>query len=165
VGALQAARRAFCLGGSGVKSLLRLDFLSRKNCFKTLFGRTAERRKIVGSDFTLQRIARWIKPEQAQMFQLSFLDSYTELGAFPIRLVPGSPPRRIGIIDGSYMGGHFLAAPALWGKVRYPVLLCGYANRGRELEAGKQHILTGWDFKNGQEGLDYYRLLPYRSGN
>jgi hypothetical protein len=23
----------------------------------------------------------------------------------------------------------------------------------------------GWDFKNGQEGLDYYRLLPYRSGN
>jgi hypothetical protein len=24
---------------------------------------------------------------------------------------------------------------------------------------------VGWDFKNGQEGLDYYRLLPYWSGN
>jgi hypothetical protein len=23
----------------------------------------------------------------------------------------------------------------------------------------------GWEFENGQEGLDYYRLLPYRSGN
>ena len=74
------------------------------------------------------------------MFQLSFLDEFTSLGAYPIPLVPGAPPRRIGIIDGSFMGGHFLGALALYGKISYPVLLRGYANRGRELDAGKQLI-------------------------
>jgi len=126
----------------GIKSLLRLDFLSRKDYFKNLFGQTAQRRKMVCSDSTLQRIARWIKPEEAQQFQLAFLEEFLSLGAYPLPLVPGCPSRRIGILDGSFMGGHFLAALTLFGTIRYPVLLCGYANRGRELEAAKQLILA-----------------------
>lgn len=124
----------------GLKSLLRLDFQSRKRSFKLLFRKETSRRKMVSSDSTLQRILRWLSQKESEIFQLSFLSSFIEHGAHSRRLAPDGPVRKIGIIDGSCMGTHHLCALALAGKLSYPALIEGYPGRGRELEAAQRLI-------------------------
>jgi hypothetical protein len=117
----------------GIRSMLKFDQLNRDRQFKKIFGKNVEQRKMVTSDSTLQRVARWIQPEEAQRFQKSFLPEYQKLSREKGSLVPQGKPRKIGIIDGSMMGNHHLVALALYGEVTYPACLVPCSGRGMEL--------------------------------
>ena len=56
------------------------------------------------------------------------------------RVAPKGPSRRLGVIDGSQMGDHYLVAALLCGKVNYPVLVESCKGRGHELKT-TQHLL------------------------
>jgi hypothetical protein len=123
-----------------IHSLLKFDQQCRDPRFKQLFGKKTEARKMVSSDSTLQRVARWIKPEEAQRFQASFLPDFRRLHAWAGPLVQNGRPRKIGIIDGSVMNKQYLVALALYGTVTYPVRLEGCSGRGMELTQAKALI-------------------------
>jgi hypothetical protein len=117
-------------------SLLALDRMARKEKFKKLF---RCKRKMVVSDSTVARVLLWLDPEQAEQFQSSFLELFEEEALSRRRLAEGAPLRRIGIIDGSEMGSHWLCAFNLCGKSEYPVILMRFKKYGKELPAA--HLL------------------------
>jgi hypothetical protein len=124
-----------------IHSLLQFDQQwSRESWFKKLFGKNTEKRKMVSSDSTLQRVARWIDPAEAKRFQESFLPEYRKLNAWDRPLVPHGRSRKIGVIDGSVMNKHYLVALALYGKIVYPVRLAACSGRGMELTEAKTII-------------------------
>ena len=82
----------------GVTSLLGFDRLSRKEQFKKLFG---SKRKMVASDSTIRRALMWLKEEEAETFQSSFLKLFEEENLSSVQLTEKGKSRRIGIMDGS----------------------------------------------------------------
>jgi len=113
---------------------------SRDILFKKLFGKNVENRKMVSSDSTLQRVARWIDQKETARFLESLLSEYRKLDAWKCPLVGKGLSRKIGIIDGSVMNKHHLVALALYGKVIYPVRLVSCSGRGMELTEAKKLI-------------------------
>ena len=114
----------------GLTSLLALDMKARTKSFKKLF---RCERKMVLSDSTAARVLTWLKPKQSEQFLNSFVDRYEELGLLEKALEPGGTPRRIGIIDGSQMGGHFHVTFSLHGSIDYPCMVEDQGKRGKEL--------------------------------
>ena len=114
----------------GLTSLLGLDMKARTKSFKKLF---RCERKMVLSDSTAARVLRWLKPKQSQQFLGGFVDRYEELGLLEKALEPGGVSRRIGIIDGSQMGGHFHVTFSLHGSIDYPFMVEDQVRRGKEL--------------------------------
>ena len=82
----------------GVTSLLGFDRLSRKEQFKKLFG---SKRKMVASDSTIRRALMWLKEEEAETFQSSFLKLFEEENLSSVQLTEKGKYMRIGILDGS----------------------------------------------------------------
>ena len=115
-------------------SLLGLDRTTRKSSFKRLF---LSERKMVVSDSTVARVLNWLDEGQVQQFQRAFLAMFDRHRLARRELVPGGKARRIGIIDGSCMGGHYLSMLDLCGKTDYPVMLLPYAKQGKELPASQ----------------------------
>lgn len=115
-------------------SLLSLDRLSRKQTFRKLFGCT---RKMVASDSTVNRAMRWLKEKEIEEFQRSFLYLFEQELLSRIQLMPKGKYRRIGIVDGSQMGGHFPVALCLSGKTDYPAMVMDAHKRGKELTTAK----------------------------
>ena len=105
-------------------SLLGLDRTTRKSLFKELF---RSERKMVVSDSTVARVLNWLDEGQVQQFQRAFLQMFEHHRLAKRELVPGGKARRIGIIDGSCMGTHYLCMLDLCGKTDYPVMLLAYA--------------------------------------
>jgi hypothetical protein len=101
-------------------SLLSLNRVSRRNAFKKYFGST---RAMVASDSTVSRALHWLKPEQLEQFQCSFLPLFEQQDLSRTQLAPGGPYPRIGILDGSQMAQHHLVARFLAGKTCYPVIV------------------------------------------
>ena len=114
----------------GLTSLLALDMKARTKSFKKLF---RCERKMVLSDSTAARILTWLKLKQSQQFLRSFVDCYEKLGLLEKALEVGGTPRRIGIIDGSEMGGYFHVTFALHGSIDYPCMVEDQGRRGKEL--------------------------------
>lgn len=123
----------------GATSLLSLDRLVRKRRVKSLF---RCRRKMVVSDSTIARMLRWLDWRRAVEVLLSLCDPLERLHLLRRRLVPDGPLRRLGIIDGSFMGGHYLVSAALLGSVDYPVAIERCAGRGHELRAAYRLVRT-----------------------
>src|SRR4030067_758074 len=114
-------------------SLLSLDREASTQRFKSLFGCS---RKLVVSDSTLRRVLGWLDPRQPRALLLKLLPSFERQGLLARRLTDHSPLRRIGILDGSFMGGHWLSALGLVGRINVPALLAPRASQGDELTIG-----------------------------
>jgi len=127
----------------GLTSLLALDSLARTNRYKKLFDC---KRKMVVSDSTVARVLRWLIPEQPKLFLLSLADHFDRLGLLDKALEPGGPPRRIGIIDGSVMGGHYHVTFSLHGSIEYPVFVEDQHTRGKELPVALNVIDQAYEY-------------------
>ena len=119
----------------GLKSLLSNDRESRTERYKGLFGCL---RKMVASDSTFARVLRWLRPEETEAFLLSFMAKFERHDLLRKCLSIGGRPRRLGILDGSYMGGHWLVTLCLAGAIAYPVLVRRCLKHGEELEVARQ---------------------------
>jgi hypothetical protein len=113
----------------GMRSLLSNDREARTGHYKKLFGCE---RKMVASDSTFARVLKWLYPEQVKRFLLGFLDRFERRDLLRKRLSPKGRLRRLGILDGSYMGGHWLVTLCLAGKIDYPVMVERCHNQGQE---------------------------------
>jgi len=119
----------------GICSLLSNDREARTQRYKELFGC---RRKMVGSDSTFARVLKWLRPQESEAFLLSFLPKFERHDLLRQRLSPKGKLRRIGILDGSYMGGHWLVTLCLPGRINYPLMLRRCQSRGEELGVARQ---------------------------
>lgn len=113
----------------GMRSLLSNDRQARTSRYKALF---ACGRKMVASDSTLARVLRWLNPHQVTEFLQSFLSDFDRRGLLRKRLCPTSRPRRLAILDGSYMGGHWQVTLCLAGGINYPIMVERCRNQGEE---------------------------------
>lgn len=118
----------------GLTSLLSLDREARTKAFKSLFDC---KRKMVASDSTLARVLGWLSLEQLRVFLLSFLIEFESQNLLRKQLSSNGSLRRLGILDGSYMGGHWLVTLCLPGKINYPAVIRRYHNQGQELNAAR----------------------------
>lgn len=119
----------------GMRSLLSNDRQARTGHYKKLFGCD---RKMVASDSTFARVLKWLYPQQVKQFLLGFLQRFERRDLLRKRLSPKGKLRRLGILDGSYMGGHWLATLCLAGKIDYPVMVERYHNQGQEQRVALQ---------------------------
>jgi hypothetical protein len=113
----------------GMRCLLSNDRQARTAQYKKLFGC---QRKMVASDSTFARVLRWLRPEELKGFLLQFLETFERRDLLRKRLSPKGKLRRLGILDGSYMGGHWLVTLCLAGKIDYPVMVERCHNQGQE---------------------------------
>lgn len=114
-------------------SLLSLDVAARTRRLKTLLDC---QRRMVASDTTFRRVLGWLAPQQVSQIPLRLLPHLEQARLLQHTLADGGPARRIGIIDGSHMGGHWLSALCLVGKIVFPALWEPRRNHGDELAAG-----------------------------
>jgi hypothetical protein len=119
----------------GISSLLSNDREARTERYKLLFGC---QRKMVGSDSTFARVLKWLKPQESQAFLLSFLPKFESQDLLRKRLSPKGKPRRLGILDGSYMGGHWLVTLCLPGVIAYPLMVRRCQSQGEEQGVARQ---------------------------
>lgn len=119
----------------GICSLLSMDREARTQRYKDLFGC---RRKMVSSDSTFARVLKWLRPQEAEAFLLSFLPKFERYDLLRKPLGPQGQPRRLGILDGSYMSGHWLVALCLAGRINYPLMLRACQSQGEELRVARQ---------------------------
>lgn len=124
-----------------VKSLLRLDAATRVTDMKRLFGKASLGLRQLCSDSTMQRVLRWLVPEEASRFLFSLLRVLRRQDADGLHLVPGGPKRRIVVGDGSVMGNHHVVAYALIADGgTYPCMIEGTPGRGHELKRAKEMV-------------------------
>lgn len=126
----------------GMTSLLNLDRISRKKSFKKLFKCN---RKMVSSDTTVKRALDWICEGETRVFLLSFLPFMEKNRLLQKKLTSKSIPRRIGIMDGSFMGGHYHETFSIHGEIGYPVLIEDCGKRGKELTKAYSMLETGYE--------------------
>jgi len=119
----------------GLSSLLSNDREARTQRYRGLFGCG---RKMVCSDSTFARVLKWLKPQESQEFLLSFLGKFEAHDLLRIRLTPEASPRRLGILDGSYMGGHWLVSLCLPGVIAYPLMVRRCETQGQEQRVARQ---------------------------
>ena len=119
----------------GRRSLLSNDRHARTRYYKRLFGC---QRKMVASDSTFARVLKWLYPQQVTQFLLGFLQRFERRDLLRKRLSPKGRLRRLGILDGSYMGGHWLVTLCLAGKIDYPVMVERCHNQGQEQLVARQ---------------------------
>jgi len=125
----------------GMTSLLALDRLARMTSYRKLFDcsmKAPGTDHMVVSDTTIARILRWLGEKKSQSFLLRFVDRFNELGLLEKALAPLEKPRRIGIIDGSGMGGHFHVTLSLHGSIDCPAMVQPTTGKGKELPAAYQ---------------------------
>jgi hypothetical protein len=113
----------------GMRTLLSNDREARTKHYKKLFGCE---RKMVASDSTLARVLKWLYPQQVKQFLLSWLQTFEQRDLLRKRLSAKGRLRRLGILDGSYMGGHWLVTLCLAGKIDYPLMVERCHNQGQE---------------------------------
>ncbi len=113
----------------GKRSLLSNDRQARSSHYKKLFG---SQRKMLASDSTFARVLKWLNPQQTKQFLLGFVQRFERRDLLRKRLSPKGRLRRLGILDGSYMGGHWLVTLCLAGKIDYPLMVERCFNQGQE---------------------------------
>jgi hypothetical protein len=75
---------------------------------------------------------KWLKPQEGERFLLGFLPRFEGRDLLRKRLSPTGRLRRLGILDGSYMGGHWLVSLCLAGTINYPAVVQRCVSRGDE---------------------------------
>ncbi len=69
---------------------------------------------------------------------MSFLANFESHDLLRKSLSPKGTPRRLGILDGSYMGGHWLVTLCLAGVIAYPVMVRRCESQGQEQGIARQ---------------------------
>jgi hypothetical protein len=115
----------------GIKALLQLDILLRTPQMLQLF-RCPKKKKVVVSDTTIARVLNWLDPDDSRKALLAPLATLNKEGLLHRRLTLKGPTRRLGVIDESQMGDHYLVAALLCGQLNYPVLAEPCTGRGYE---------------------------------
>jgi hypothetical protein len=123
----------------GRRSLLSNDRQSRSSHYKKLFG---SQRRMVASDSTFARVLKWLYPQQVKQFLLGFLQRFEQRDLLRKRLSPKGRLRRLGILDGSHMGSHWLVTLCLAGKIDYPVMVERCHNQGQEQLVARKMMLA-----------------------
>ena len=118
----------------GVTALLRLDVRLRTPEMLRFF-RCPKEKKVVVSDTTIARVLKWLDPQDSRAALLAPIHTFDKENLLTLRLTPKGASRRLGVIDGSQMGDHYLVAALLCGKVNYPILTEPCKGRGHELKA------------------------------
>jgi hypothetical protein len=125
----------------GYKSLLGFDGAGRTRAVRRLFGPRLDDWDMVCSDSTMQRVARWLNAKEARGFLQSSYGLFKEGGQDKVVLAPGGKLRRLAVMDGSFMGGHYVCVMALIGKnMTYPWEIQPCPGRGHELSTAKSMI-------------------------
>ncbi len=119
----------------GLRTLLSNDREARTSRYKRLFGC---QRKMVASDSTFARVLKWLDSEQLRRFLLGFQQQFEGKDLLRKRLGPTGRLRRLGILDGSYMGGHWLVTLCLAGVIDYPVMVERCRTQGQEQAVARQ---------------------------
>jgi hypothetical protein len=119
----------FAMPFFAVASLLSNDREARSERYRKLFGC---RRTMVASDSTFARVLSWVRVEELKEFLQSFLAMLEKRDLLRKSLSVTGRPWRLGILDGSYMGGHWLVALCLAGVVNYPVMVERCVSQGEE---------------------------------
>ncbi|MEW5818284.1 MAG: hypothetical protein AB1798_23210 [Spirochaetota bacterium] len=130
----------------GMKALLQLDIFLRTPPLLRLF--RCRHKKVVVSDTTIARVLTWLDPQDSRKALLAPLATLNKEGLLQLKLAPTEPCRRIGVIDGSQMGHHYLVAALLCGKMNYPVMIEPCSGRGHELTVA-QALLSAAQQKLG----------------
>lgn len=130
----------------GMTSLLNLDRFSRKKSFKKLF---KCKRKMVSSDTTVKRALNWLCEGETRLFLLAFLPFMEKNKLLQKKLTTKSKFRRIGILDGSFMGGHYHETFSLHGEIAYPVFIEDCGKRGKELSKAYSMLKDGYELLGG----------------
>jgi hypothetical protein len=125
----------------GFTALLRLDTHLRSPQMLRLF-RCPKKKKVVVSDTTITRVLGWLDPEDSRKALLAPCSRLNQEGLLRRPLGPKGPRRRLGVIDGSQMGTHYLVAALLCGQVNYPVLTEPCKGRGHELKTAQRLLPT-----------------------
>ena len=125
----------------GLTALLRLDFHLRTKRMLSLFCCPAKK-KVVVSDTTVARVLHWLDQQQSKNALLAPCASLNAKGLLQRQLCAESSPRRLGVVDGSAMGGHYLVAALLCGRINYPVLVESCKGRGHELKTAQTCLPT-----------------------
>jgi hypothetical protein len=131
----------------GMRTLLSNDREARTGRYKRLFGC---RRKMVASDSTFARVLKWLHPDQVKQFLLGFLQAFESKDLLRKRLSAKGKLRRLGILDGSYMGGHWLVTLCLAGRIDYPVVVERCRTHGQELVVARELMEAAPNLLGGQ---------------
>ena len=113
-------------------SLLALDRLARSPQVKALFGGTGQ--KMVTSDSTIRRALRWLAPQQVSSFATHIVAELNRRRMLTTRFVRGGPARRVAIVDGTYMSGHWMSVACLTGSLTIAALVGHMRGPGHELQ-------------------------------
>jgi hypothetical protein len=119
-------------------SLLALDRLARSPRVKALFGSTG--RKMVTSDSTIRRALRWLSPQQVSAFAKYIVDELNRRRMLTTRFVQDGPARRVAIVDGTYMSGHWMSVVCLTGSLTVAPLVAHMRGAGHELQKSRALI-------------------------
>ena len=123
----------------GVSALLQLDFRLRTPKMLSLF-RCRRSKNVVVSDTTIARVLHDVDSGESRRALLAAWPALNTKGLLQGELRPHGPSRRLGVFDGSEMGGHYLVAALLVGKINYPLLVEPCAGRGHELKTTQQWL-------------------------
>lgn len=119
----------------GARSLLGVDRLARTPSVRALFGLTE--RKMVVSDTTIKRVLKRCSPQWSRTALLRLAAPLERLRMLKRALVHRGTPRRMGLVDGSYLGKQPCVCLTLLGSVRVPVMLEPHSE-GKELPVAQR---------------------------
>lgn len=131
----------------GLRTLLSNDREARTGRYRKLFGCS---RKMVASDSTFARVLKWLNADEVRRFLLGFLPEFEGKDLLRKRLSPKGNLRRLGILDGSYMGGHWLVTLCLAGKIDYPVMVERCRTHGQEQAVARELMEAAPKLLGGQ---------------
>lgn len=118
-------------------SMLAVDRVARRKWLKRLFGSP---RRMVTSDSTLRRALSWLSARELEQCMRSVVRTLAEHRLLSIRLADGRPKRRMAVVDGTYMGGHWMAIATLVGAITAAVKLRRCRGQGWERREGRRLI-------------------------
>jgi hypothetical protein len=95
---------------------------------------------MVASDSTFARVLGWLRFNELQHFLHSFRKLFENQDLLQKRLSPQARSHRLGILDGTYMGGHWLETLCLAAKINCPAIIRAYNKQGQELSVSRQII-------------------------
>jgi hypothetical protein len=93
---------------------------------------------MVSSDSTFARVLRWLKPSEMRRFLLKFLPRFEHHDLLRKRLTTRGKKRRLAILDGTYMGGHWAVTLCLVGAINYPLMVRRCKGRSEEQKVARE---------------------------
>ena len=118
-------------------SMLAVDRVARRKWLKRLCGTP---RAMVSSDSTLRRTLDWLSRDELQRCMHAVVNTLCEHRLLSVRLAGGERKRRMAVVDGTYMSGHWMAVACLTGITTAVASLRHCRGKGWERHEGRELI-------------------------